>query len=335
MNRVSVIIPNYNRETLIGATIQNMLNQTLPPHEVIVVDDGSSDRSIAVIRSFGSRVKLIQQSNQGPGAARNAGLAIATGDYVQFMDSDDLASLNKLEVQSRYLSQNQSDIVYGPWAKVWLKNKRLTLQDMVLQQKPLPASRAPLLWFLTSWSMVFQQCLVRRSFLTEVGGYREDIRIYEDGELFVRLLLAKANIIHEGETLTLYRLHNHGKLTETGVNLKQNAIAQAKFYLSVVQLCKKSPIYLNLIHHPEFQLNVWNAWIDLNMSGAIDDPQIQSFDTLLMEKNIISMRLKKWFSQTRKGIQRRLVGHRWPACYTPGKASLYQKNLMEELGFLS
>src|SRR5579864_366780 len=94
---VSVIVPNYNRETLIGETISNLLAQTLPPSEIIVVDDGSTDKSVDVIRSFGDKIKLIQQSNQGPGAARNAGLRIATGDFIQFQDSDDLFSLNKIE----------------------------------------------------------------------------------------------------------------------------------------------------------------------------------------------------------------------------------------------
>gem|GEM_PF-5011888 len=73
--KVSVVIPNFNRAGIIGETIENMLRQSLPPHEVIVVDDGSTDNSAGVIRSFGSRVKLIQQENKGPGAARNTVLA--------------------------------------------------------------------------------------------------------------------------------------------------------------------------------------------------------------------------------------------------------------------
>ena len=71
MNRISVIIPNFNRAGVIVATIENMLAQTLPPNEVIVVDDGSTDDSVEVIRSFGNRVTLIEQKNQGPGAARS------------------------------------------------------------------------------------------------------------------------------------------------------------------------------------------------------------------------------------------------------------------------
>src|SRR5262245_27872009 len=111
---VSVIIPNYNRAALVGETIDNMLAQSLPPAEVIVVDDGSVDDSVAVIDSFVNRVKLIRQPNRGPGAARNAGLEIATGDFIQFMDSDDLASLNKLEDQVALLNRTGASVAFSP-----------------------------------------------------------------------------------------------------------------------------------------------------------------------------------------------------------------------------
>src|SRR5690606_24617893 len=121
------------------------------------------------IRSFGNKVILIQQENKGPGAARNAGLKVATGEFIQFMDSDDLASLNKLEIQAKCLEETKGDIVYGPWVKVWIRQNQIKLENVVLQQKKLPETRSPLLWFLTGWSMVFQQCLVRKSILDKVG----------------------------------------------------------------------------------------------------------------------------------------------------------------------
>lgn len=124
MSRISVIIPNYNRATLIGETIENMLNQTIIPDELIVVDDGSTDNSVDIIRSFGSCVHLIRQSNQGPGAARNLGLKASSGDYIQFMDSDDLASINKLEVQSKALDQSDADFTYCPWIRSAIQEKQ-------------------------------------------------------------------------------------------------------------------------------------------------------------------------------------------------------------------
>jgi Glycosyl transferase family 2 len=86
----SVIIPSYNRASLIGATLDSILNQQSGDVEIIVVDDGSTDTTLDIIARYGQKVRLLQQENCGPGAARNHGLREATSDYVAFLDSDDL-----------------------------------------------------------------------------------------------------------------------------------------------------------------------------------------------------------------------------------------------------
>ena len=116
---VSVIIPAYNRAGLIGETIECMIRQSLPPHELFVIDDGSTDDTVQVVQSFGKRVRLISQFNAGPGAARNAALAHATGEFVQFIDSDDLATRDKLALQASALTKTGADVAYGPWLQAW------------------------------------------------------------------------------------------------------------------------------------------------------------------------------------------------------------------------
>ena len=211
---VSVIVPSFNRETLIGETLENLLAQTVPPHEIIVVDDGSTDQSVEVIQSFGEKVKLICQANQGPGAARNAGLHIATGDFIQFQDSDDLFSRNKLEVQADLLERAGGDIAFSPWVKVRIEGKRVTLENQVLQQRMPPARLELPCWWLRGWSTVFQSLLFRRSFLDRVGLYRTDLLIGEDGELFFRALTHSPKLAFSDQALTLYRLHETNKLTQ-------------------------------------------------------------------------------------------------------------------------
>src|SRR4029450_2117030 len=115
--KISVIIPNYNRASTVTETIENMLRQSHQPDEVIVVDDGSTDKSREVIREFGQRGRLVGQSNQGPAAARNAGLEVASGEFVQFMDSDDVASLNKLELQLDALTHTGAELADWPWVR--------------------------------------------------------------------------------------------------------------------------------------------------------------------------------------------------------------------------
>jgi glycosyltransferase involved in cell wall biosynthesis len=96
---VSAVIPCYNAERFIGETIQSALGQSHPPLEIIVVDDGSTDRSAEIAQAFGSPVRVMRQENQGESCARNKGVAEAQGDWVAFLDADDVWKPNKLEAQ--------------------------------------------------------------------------------------------------------------------------------------------------------------------------------------------------------------------------------------------
>jgi glycosyltransferase involved in cell wall biosynthesis len=97
--KISVVIPCYNAAAYVGEAVRSVLTQTLPPHEVIVVDDGSTDTSATVLSAFGSSVILVRQGNQGVAAAVNHGLSRARGDAIAFLDADDLWMRDKLERQ--------------------------------------------------------------------------------------------------------------------------------------------------------------------------------------------------------------------------------------------
>jgi GT2 family glycosyltransferase len=142
---ISVIIPAYNRVGLIGDTLRGLLNQTAPAREIIVVDDGSQDgtaeKTLEAFENWKLEtgnlkkdgreqfsanstsgiqhpiLKILHQANAGPGAARNRGLSEATGEFIHFFDSDDIAASNKHDVQLRALLETGADIAYGPWVK--------------------------------------------------------------------------------------------------------------------------------------------------------------------------------------------------------------------------
>src|SRR6185369_4269917 len=101
----------------------------------------------------------------------NAGLKIASGEFVQFQDSDDLYSLNKLAAQAQLLEETGAYIAFSPWVKLKIAGRNVVLENHVLQQKmPTPKLSLPC-WWLRGWSTVFQSLLFRRSFLTRVGFY--------------------------------------------------------------------------------------------------------------------------------------------------------------------
>jgi len=112
--KITVIIPVFNTEKYLAQAIGSVLSQTLKPTEIIVVDDGSTDKSAEVARQFEPLVRIINQENKGAGAARNAGILEASGDFLAFLDADDFWTKDKLEIQLSYLENNpKTDMVFG------------------------------------------------------------------------------------------------------------------------------------------------------------------------------------------------------------------------------
>ena len=109
--RFSVIIPVYNGERFIGATIQSVLAQTYKAAEIIIVDDGSSDDTAAVVEQYSSQIAIsyVRQQNKGPSAARNHAVSLARGDWIAFLDADDLWYSNKLQIHRDYI-MNYPDV---------------------------------------------------------------------------------------------------------------------------------------------------------------------------------------------------------------------------------
>ncbi len=107
----SVVIPAYNREKLVGPTIESVLGQTFTDYEIIVVDDGSTDGTPEILRSYGSRIKVIRQENWGADVARDRGIKAATADYVALLDSDDLLWPHALATYDRLIRACHSPVL--------------------------------------------------------------------------------------------------------------------------------------------------------------------------------------------------------------------------------
>jgi glycosyltransferase involved in cell wall biosynthesis len=207
-NLVSIIIPTYNRKHLIVETIDNILHQTLSEYEIIVVDDTSTDGTIELLKDkYQDQLIILSNKGKGPGAARNTGFKASTGKYIQFFDSDDLLTPNKLEVQVKLLEDNPGKkIVYGPYLPATFENNRWRNTDCIMQYKPLP--NKPLHHLVTEgWCAITQSCLFRRDLIEEIGLWREDLMPHEDKEFWYRLGKAEPFPMHENQSCVIYRQH--------------------------------------------------------------------------------------------------------------------------------
>jgi len=110
---ISVIIPTYNREHCVRQSLDSVLAQTFKDFELIVVDDGSRDGTVEILKSYGDKIRLICQKNAGAGAARNTGIRAALGKYIAFLDSDDHWRPEKLEVQMQFISKYGAKVCYS------------------------------------------------------------------------------------------------------------------------------------------------------------------------------------------------------------------------------
>lgn len=219
--KLSVVIPAYNRATLLPITLRSLLTQDRVADEILVVDDGSTDGTAEVAEAFGTPVRVIRQANQGPGVARNRGLAEACGEFIHFFDSDDLALPNLHRVQLEALESSNAEIAYSPWLKVRM-DPLLGIQptNHVLQARGLPCCTL-VQALLTNWSVVPICCLMRRSFVVRIGGFPEYLLCAEDQLFFLQLLLEGAQCVHTPTTLVLYRDEEHPKLSGGDAASKQ------------------------------------------------------------------------------------------------------------------
>ena len=118
--KVSIIISAYNAEKYIGQTIDSVLAQTYDNIEVIVVNDGSKDNTISILKSYSDKINIVNQENKGQDAALNNGFKHCKGDYIKFMDSDDLINPEMIEIQMQTLLNTADEyIAYGEWSRFY------------------------------------------------------------------------------------------------------------------------------------------------------------------------------------------------------------------------
>jgi len=187
---VSIIIPAFNAERWLRQCIESAIAQTWPKKEIIIVDDGSKDGTLNIAKSFsGKKVFVIAQDNMGASTARNHALSRAQGDYIQWLDADDLLAPDKIEIQVKHAVQigNPSVLLSSAWGSFNTHIDTATFKANELWEDLEPAEWLYRKINLNLW-MAIESWLVSRSLTLTAGPWNENLTLDDDGEYFCRIL---------------------------------------------------------------------------------------------------------------------------------------------------
>ena len=212
---ISILIPAYNAEKWIRFTINSALSQTWPKKEIIIVDDGSSDNTLQIAKQFESKsVKVKTQENSGASNARNKALSFAQGEYIQWLDADDLLAPDKIEKQLEKgdITPDSMILLSSCYANFYYRYHKATFVPNSLWQDLTPVE-----WLLTKfteniWMNPAVWLVTRR--LTELAGPWDDrLSLDDDGEYFCRVVAASVKVKFIPEARIYYRLANARSLS--------------------------------------------------------------------------------------------------------------------------
>ena len=203
---ISILIPAYNAEKWIAETLESALAQTWPNKEVIVVDDGSTDRTLLIARRFESPwVKVLSQPNQGASSARNAAFGLSQGDYIQWLDADDVLAPDKLAQQMEVAALvSKRTLLSSAWGTFIYRIAKARFSPSSLW-----ADLLPLEWLLRRMEqnlhMQTSTWLVSRVLTETAGPWDTQLSLDDDGEYFCRVITASQGIRFVPDAKVFYR----------------------------------------------------------------------------------------------------------------------------------
>lgn len=204
---ISCIVPVYNGERYLAETVDSILAQTHQPLEILVVDDGSTDRTATVAAGFGPRVRYCWQENAGEAAARNRGLSMAQTEFVAFLDADDLWHPEKLQRQIAWLRERpEVDLCFTCFQNFWIPE----LADEQQRYQGLPLSQPQSAWSTST-------LLARRSVFTKFGNFSDNGSLTPGSESMIWFLRAaeRGAAIHVLPEILMYRRLHCANLSRT------------------------------------------------------------------------------------------------------------------------
>lgn len=255
---VSVCIPAYNCEKYIHQTIESVINQTYTNIEIIIVDDGSTDDTKNILESLiDKKITIYHQSNKGAAAARNLAYFKSKGQYIKFLDADDLINPKMIDSQLRLAIENRDCIISGKWGRFYNDD----INTFKLGIEECWKTLGSIDWLCSSWmngtSMTQAgMFLIPRNIIEKAGYWDEELSLIDDLDFYTRIILASQLVIFDPEAILHYR---------SGIANSLSAKKEQKAILSSFKSIDKATINLLAVNKSERAIracaNVWQSFI--------------------------------------------------------------------------
>jgi len=248
---ISVVVPTYNRSSFLKESIGSVVSQTFSDFELIVVDDGSTDDTPVLLLSYGKKIKVIKKANKGPGAARNRGIRAAKGQWIAFLDSDDVWKPDKLEKQVQFIKDNP-DIRICQTEEIWIRNgkrvnprKKHEMHSGWIYEQCLPLC-------IVSPSSV----MIHREVFEKVGLFDETLLACEDYDLWLRIAphypicLVREKLIvkqggHADQQSHVIPALDRLRIAAIVKSLESGVLSESQYEAALLELKKKCSVYGN------------------------------------------------------------------------------------------
>lgn len=223
MKTCSVIIPAYNSENTIEKTLQSVLEQDYANIEIIVVNDGSTDNTEAVVKKY-DQVKYFHQKNAGVSFARNLGLEKSSGFYIQYLDADDLLAPNKIKVQVEAIEREMADVAYGDWTKFTGDNNDYKELEFVKRAM----IKRPEIELFTNFWVPLAGLLYTRNIVDKIGKWNTALPIIQDARYALDAAIQGAKFVYTEGNMAYYRVHTAGSLsTKSKISFMSDCLLNA------------------------------------------------------------------------------------------------------------
>lgn len=216
---ISVVVPVYNVQNYLAATLSSIIEQSYPHIEIICVNDGSVDQSAQILEKFRDHIEVIYQDNKGAAASRNTGLKVARGDYIKFWDADDLMNKTHIEAQYQAIKDHPGYVASCKWGRFYDDDYKSTLFKPESVWKNLPSVQWIELALSQNGDMASSWLwLIPRAIIEKTGLWNESLSLNDDFEFSMRLLSNSKGVKFTENAIAYYRSGNSSSLASSTSN---------------------------------------------------------------------------------------------------------------------